>query len=771
MNKPSERQPPAPRASVARSAPAALDGHLVMIGNYAPRQCGIATFTQDLVQAVGNWQVSVVAMNDAQVYDYPPEVVLGIEQDDLNAYVTAAAAINALKPDVVCVQHEYGIYGGPAGSYLLTLLRALDAPLVTTLHTVLEAPDDAQRAALEELCALSRTVVVMSERAVSILRAQGVPAGKLQLIPHGIPSFDLDSAEQKRLLGLGAGPLLLTFGLLGPGKGLESAIRALPDLLARQPDVTYLILGATHPHVRRGQGEQYRESLWTLARELGVQDAVRMENRFVSLPELMQYLAAADVYLSPYQNPAQITSGTLAYALGNGKAVISTPYWYAEELLADGRGVLTPFADPAAMARAAADLLADPARRAAMGRRAAQYGQDMKWPAVGAAYQWLFAVCSRQPAWTAGWRAEEAPGPVSLEHLEVMTDSTGLFQHATGVTPNPHEGYTTDDNARLLGLLCRLPPRVPALRLARRALAFLHYALEPGRGVFRNFLGYDRQWLEQVGSENAQARAVRALVAAATGPHAGLAASATELLDRAPEAAAHLRSPRPQAVALLAAAQVQGHPALHGPGRALLQAAAGYAANLTALHAASARPGWDWFEEYLSYANAELSHGLIAWGEATGDLACTELGVRTLEWLSGQQQGPPRPGGAAFWPVGCERVYWRGEARPLWDGQPIEAAVSAAAYVAAWHATGDPVWTVRAERALGWLLGDNLRGEALLDAAGGCRDGLHRQGVSLNQGAESTVLALEATLDVTLMQRALIPPLPAERTPVTAGRA
>ncbi|MGM9321129.1 glycosyltransferase, partial [Deinococcus aquaticus] len=337
MNKPPERQP---RAPAIPSASHALIGHLVMIGNYAPRQCGIASFTQDLVQAVGNWQVSVVAMNDGQAYDYPPEVVLGIEQDDLNAYVTAATAINALKPDVVCVQHEYGIYGGPAGAYLLTLLRALEAPLVTTLHTVLEVPDDAQRAALEELCALSRTVVVMSERAVSILRAQGVPAGKLQLIPHGIPSFDLDSAEQKRLLGLGAGPLLLTFGLLGPGKGLESAIRALPDLLDRQPDVTYLILGATHPHVLRGQGEQYRESLWALARELGVERAVRMENRFVSLPELMQYLAAADVYLSPYQNPAQITSGTLAYALGNGKAVISTPYWYAEELLANGRGVL-----------------------------------------------------------------------------------------------------------------------------------------------------------------------------------------------------------------------------------------------------------------------------------------------------------------------------------------------------------------------------------------------------------------------------------------------
>ena len=763
--------------------------HVVMIGNHTPRQCGIATFTADLAQALSlvpaevsasdmdaalrtTPRVSVVAMNDAQGYDYPPEVILGIEQHELSAYVAAAREINALAPDVVCVQHEYGIYGGPAGSYLLTLLRGLKAPVVTTLHTVLESPDEAQRAVLEELCALSAAVVVMSSRAIDILGRQGVPSAKLHLIHHGVPEIALDSAEQKRRLEVDERPLVLTFGLMGRGKGLETAIRALPEMVAAQPDALYLILGATHPHVLRHEGEAYRESLWELARDLGVEDHLRMDNRFVSLEDLKGYLAAADVYLTPYPNPAQITSGTLAYAVGNGKAVVSTPYWYAEELLAGGRGVLTPFGDPQAMGRALAELLADPQRRTQIGHRAADYGEAMRWPAVAQAYVDVFAavqtVRTDQPIRAVQSVRPRAlpvrPHSVRLEHLEAMTDGTALFQHATGSIPNPHEGYTTDDNARMLGLLSRPDftentdadgasgPRIRSL--ARRALAFLHFALDPESGVFRNFLGYDRRWLEAVGAENAQARAVRGLVSAALGQDVGIAGASTELLRRARFAATMLHSPRAKAIALLAAADAMTSARLRDEQEPLLLAAGVYAAELSRLHRASARDGWDWFEGYLSYANAELSHGLIAWGEAAGDPASTALGLRTLEWLHGQQSGPQHggPGGggsASFWPIGCERVYWRGEARPLWDGQPIEAAVSVAAYAAAFRASGNPAWSERAGRALDWLLGDNLRGEALIDPlSAGCRDGLHRSGPSINQGAESTVLAWEAVLDV-----------------------
>ena len=430
--------------------------HVVLIGNHTPRQCGIATFTADVAQALPARRVSVVAMNDGQSYDYPSEVVLGIEQTDLSAYVDAARRINAMQPDVVCVQHEYGIYGGPAGSYLLTLLRGLNAPVVTTLHTVLETPDAAQQAVFDELCALSAAIVVMSTRAQDILTRLGVPASKVHLIHHGIPEIGLDSAAEKARLGVGTRPLVLTFGLLGRGKGLETAIRALPEVVAAQPDALYLILGATHPHVLRHEGEAYREELWHLARELGVEDHLRMDNRFVELDDLKRYLAAADVYLTPYPNPAQITSGTLAYAVGNGKAVVSTPYWYAEELLADGRGVLTPFGDPVAMGRAVGQLLGDPAQRQQMGERAAAFGEAMRWPAVGRAYAEVLTQV--QPGRAAAPLPTTLRRPVSvrLEHLEAMTDSTGLFQHATGTIPNPHEGYTTDDNARLLGLMARL---------------------------------------------------------------------------------------------------------------------------------------------------------------------------------------------------------------------------------------------------------------------------------------------------------------------------
>ncbi|WP_188964166.1 glycosyltransferase family 4 protein [Deinococcus aquiradiocola] len=741
--------PALPVRPAAHVTPAAPLRHVLLIGNHAPRQCGIATFTADVARALPVERVSVVAMNDGHTYPYPPEVVFAIEQDALDEYVSGAERINALRPDVVCVQHEYGIYGGPAGAYLLTLLRGLDAPIVTTLHTVLETPSAEQRAVLEELCALSAGIVVMSARAVDILVRQGVPRGRVRLIHHGVPDLTGDPATEKARLGVGERPLILTFGLIGRGKGLDTAVRALPDVVRAHPDALYLILGATHPHVLRHEGEAYREELLALARELGVQDNLRMDNRFVELDDLKRYLTAADVYLTPYPNPAQITSGTLAYAVGNGKAVVSTPYWYAEELLADGRGVLTPFGEPRAMGEALSALLSDPHARAGMGARAEVFGEAMRWPAVGAAYAEVFGQVQPRRHGRMGRRAAR-PAQVQLTHLHAMTDGTGLFQHATGAVPNPHEGYTTDDNARALQLVCRLPVSAAHLALARRYLSFLHYAIDEGSGVFRNFLSYDRRWLEARGAENAQARAVRALVVAALHPEPLVSDAARELLRRSGRAGLGLESPRAQAILLLAVSDLHRSPALLAEHGALLDAARGYALTLASLHAASARPGWNWFEGYLSYANAELPHALIAFGQASGDTGSLTLGLSTLDWLHGQQRGPlGGPDGWTFWPVGCERVYFRGEARPLWDGQPIEAAVSVAAYAAAYAAGAGEAWLQRAARALDWLTGDNLLGQPMLDAVtAGCRDGLHRHGPSINQGAESTVLLWDAVLDL-----------------------
>lgn len=749
---------------------------VIMIGNSLPRQCGIATFTSDLVSAIESeqatastarhpFEISVVAMNDGRVYDYPENVAFSIDQDDLDAYVSGASQINTLNPDIVCVQHEYGIFGGASGAYLLSLLRGVNAPVVTTLHTVLEQPSPEQLAVLEELTALSSSVVVMSHRAVRILEAQGIPRGKIRFIPHGAPKIEDDPEAEKWRLGVGTRPLILTFGLMGRSKGLEQAIRALKDVVAQHPDALYLILGATHPHVLKHEGETYREELWALAQELGVQDNLRMDNQFVTPESLQRYLAAADIYLTPYPNPAQITSGTLAYAVGNGKAVVSTPYWYAEELLAEGRGVLVPFHDPQPMAQAITALLDDPAARLELARRAGSFGADMQWPRVAAAYLEVFGEVVTQAAafMTRPALLVRSSSPLlanASAHFSRLTDETGMFQHATGAMPNPHEGYTTDDNARALQLLCGQVADPQTDRLSQIYLMFLHYALDEASGKFRNFLSYDRRWLEDVGAENAQARAVRALVVAACSTDPRLSIAAQELLRRQ-TAFQDLESPRAQAIVLLAAAEALGHATISTQAADLISVASRYAANLRRVANETHRPGWDWFEGYLSYANAELPHGLIAYGQASGDQALLDLGLRTLEWLSDQQRVPARRVGAGqFWPVGSDWVFLRGGPRPFWDGQPIEASVTVSACVAA--ATADPdrrdLWRTRAQHALDWLLGANALNQPLLDPwTGGCHDGLHKDRLSANQGAESTVLLWQAVQDLRQLEDLTVP--------------
>ena len=722
---------------------------VLLLGNHTPRQCGIATFTADLADALGQAQpdleVLVAAMDDGSVHTYPERVTLSIPQHDAEAYARAAETINALNVDVVCVQHEFGIYGGPAGSYLLTLLRGLEAPIVTTLHTVLETYSPEQRSVIEELAVLSERLVVMSTRAVGFLTAQGVPAGKVEFIHHGMPLLDFDRDAEKARLGLDGREVILTFGLLSPNKGLETAIRALPDVVSGHPHLTYLILGATHPHLREREGETYREGLIALAASLGVGDHVRFENRFATLDELGRYIAAADIYLTPYLNREQITSGTLAYALGNGKAVVSTPYWHAEELLADDRGVLVPFRDESALADALRGLLDDPARRADLEARAREYGQGMGWPAIGAQYLQVFAETGRAVTLTL---PQPSLPTVTLRHVAALSDDTGVFQHATYTLPNPHEGYTTDDNARALMLAAACPDDPHAPLLARRALTFLHGALDAD-GHFRNFMSYDRRWLEARGSENAQARAVRALVTAAHDlREPGLRGAAAQLLAHAWPAVGTLESPRAQALALVALAARRR---ADGPHAEHDDLAHRYAANLRRLHAAHATPEWPWFEPYLSYSNAKLPHGLLAYGRAYGAPGDIALALDALRWLERQQTGPH----GTFWPVGSDRVYCSGEARPLWDGQPIEVYATVAADLEAFEVTGDERWLELARRAVNWLLGANpLRLPLLNAASGGCRDGLHRDRLNMNEGAESTLALWQSVADLRAAQLA-----------------
>lgn len=501
---------------------------IAFVDNYLPRQCGIATFTTDLCEAIageykGTRCIALPVNNTEGGYEYPDRVRFELTEKDIESYRRAADFLNINNVDIVSLQHEYGIFGGRAGSHILALLRELRMPIVTTLHTLLRNPDPDQRRVLDEIAALSDRLVVMSEQGSALLQEVfAVPPDKIDVIPHGIPDLPfVDPSFYKDLFGVEGKTVLLSFGLLSANKGIENVISALPAILAKHPNVMYFILGATHPHVLRKEGETYRLSLQWLARDKGVEGNVVFYNRFVALEELLQFISAADIYITPYLDAAQSTSGTLAYTLGAGKAVISTPYWYAQEMLADGRGVLVPFRDPKALAEQVIALLDNEAGRHAMRKRAYLFGRDMIWPQVARRYVQSFerARAERRHFAAAEFavqpldkRPPDVP-PLKLDHLQRLTDGTGILQHATFAIPDYREGYTTDDNARALLVSALLDDlgNQEANALATRYLAFLWYALNPETRRFRNFMDYQHDWLEAAGSDDCHGRALWAL--------------------------------------------------------------------------------------------------------------------------------------------------------------------------------------------------------------------------------------------------------------------
>jgi glycosyltransferase involved in cell wall biosynthesis len=505
-----------------------LPQRIAFLGDYLPRLCGIATFTYDLCEAVSSAAPEADcfagAVNDrAEGYAYPARVRFELQEKELDSYRRAADYLNFNNADVLCVQHEFAIYGGPAGSHLLALLKEVRMPVVTTLHTVLQEPDTVHRKVMEELASRSDRLVVMANKGADILReTYGVPDAKVDIIPHGIPDMAFtESSAYKAQFGVRGRQVLLTFGLIGPGKGIEHAIRALPEIVRQHPNVVYLVLGATHPQLLANEGERYRLSLKRLAEDRGVKEHVIFHDRFVSLDDLKEFIAATDIYVTPYLNEAQVTSGTLAYVFGAGKAVVSTPYWHAQELLADGRGVLVPFRDSEAIAEAVSGLLDKPARTAKMRHEAYAIGREMIWPVVAKRYLEVFQHSRTDRKATprtafAEWTLDSRPHglpPRRLDHVVRMSDGTGIFQHALFNVPNFHEGYCTDDNARafiLCSLLDELGVPSPAEvfdNLATNYLAFLAAALNNDSGRFRNFMSHERQWLEGAGSEDSHARA------------------------------------------------------------------------------------------------------------------------------------------------------------------------------------------------------------------------------------------------------------------------
>ncbi len=742
-----------------------LPTRIAFVGNYQPRECGIATFTTDLCTALateyGEGRLFAIPVNDPDSsYQYPEQVRLELEQEDLSSYERAADFLNFNGNDLVCLQHEYGIYGGSAGSHILTLLRKLKMPLVTTLHTVLRDPDLNQRKVLEEIAQLSDRMVVMSKLAANLLHeVYAVPVEKIDVIPHGVPDLPfMDPNYYKDKYGTEGKSVLLTFGLLSPNKGIENVIQALPAILARQSNVVYIVSGVTHPHIRRREGERYREELQAQAEKLGVSDHVILNNRFVSTEELVELVGAADIYITPYQQEAQVVSGTLAIALGAGKAIISTPYWHAKELLAEKRGVIVPFQSPDAIAEAVLGLLENDAERHAMRKRAYLHSRGTIWAKTARAYMASFQRARFERSLHPRATQQDNPAmnmadllpALNPGHLLTMTDDTGILQHAIFSVPNTQEGYTTDDNARALTVSVLLDenPEYADRReypnLSHRYLSFLWLAFNADTGRFRNFLGYDHIWLEKVGSDDSHGRALWSLgKVLGHSRNAGLRGAAGRLFEAAVPATLTFTSPRAWAYCILG---MQAYLDWF-PGDRAIQSTRNILANrLLDIYERSHSDTWRWFEKSLSYSNARLSQALILAGWRSDNHRMIEAGMDSLKWLVAEQH---RDDKEIFVPIGSNGFFIEGNEKARFDQQPVEACATVSACLEVYSLTEESQWLQEARRVFDWFLGKNDLHVPLYDAlTGGCRDGLHPDRVNENQGAESTLSFLMALLEM-----------------------
>ena len=728
---------------------------VAIIGNYLPRQCGIATFTTDLVEGLSaeapdiyNW---AVAMNDnPEGYAYPEKVRFEINQNKLSDYSIASQFLNISQTDIVCVQHEYGLFGGSAGSHLLKLIADLRMPVVTTLHTVLKDPAPEYRAVMCKLSDLSDKLVVMSHKASDLLKdIYAVPEEKITFIHHGIPDTPfIDPSYYKDKFGVEGKKVLLTFGLLSPNKGIENVLKALPAVIKKHPDVAYIILGATHPHVLKLHGDAYRIVLQQLVRKLDIGAHVIFQNRFVELKELCEFLGIADIYVTPYLEKAQITSGTLAYAMGTGKAIISTPYWYATEMLAEGRGRIVPFRNPDAMAEQIIDLLDNDVDRDAMRKKAYTFSREAVWKEVSRKYLQVFSEVrqnrTRKPrprhSYIENIKAItnfELP-EIKLDHLKAFTDDTGILQHANYTIPDRTHGYCTDDNARALLVAAMGQKYLPTNGLGLDSLSghylgFLLYAYNEKNGRFRNFMTYSRQWTEEIGSEDAHGRAIWSLGKAVAFLHnPGHLAMSTTLFNKALRTVEDFSSPRAIAFCLVGVHAYLDKFSGDSDVRRVREALADKLFDQFKNHATD---GWPWLEKALNYANGKLPHALLLSGQRMQRNDMINMGLNSLKWLITIQTEDGH-----FVPIGCNGWYEQGGPRARFDQQPIEANAMVDACVEAFNITRDKSWFDNAVMCFNWFLGHNDLNLPLYDPkTGGCRDGLMADGINQNEGAESSL--------------------------------
>jgi glycosyltransferase involved in cell wall biosynthesis len=732
------------------------------IATYPPRKCGIATFTHDLVSNLMNHdgeEISrekhfhVVALKDnSKTYNFPPEVSFEIRDHYPEDYLEAAEFLNLSAVDIVSLQHEYGIFGGNDGNHILHLLNHLKKPVVTTLHTVLDKPSQGQKETLDAILSLSTYVVVITKKASKILKeVHDISSSKIAVIPHGTPDVPfLDSSYYKNNFQADDRRVLLTFGLLSANKGIEYVVEALPRVVKKYPDVLYFVLGATHPNVKQHEGERYRISIENRVKELGLQKNVVFHNRFVSQEKLIQFLVATDIYITPYLSKEQISSGTLAYALAAGKAIISTPYWYAEDLLGKDRGMLVPFADPKAIGDSILELLSNSSKRNLMRRKAYKLGRQMIWSKVANRYNDLFeeaiSVYAKKKIKT--YPDKRTTGALSLpkvnlDYLIRLTDDTGIFQHALYKTPNRFDGYTTDDCSRALIVSVmnyKLFQESKAIDLIHTYLSFLHYAIDPKTNRVRNYMSYARNWLDEVGSDDCHGRTIWSL--GFTIWHSyddAIQSLANHLFKQAIEPALNILSPRAIAYNILGCVyylkRFSRDTEINNIVTVLGQ-------RLSQKYADTRTDDWRWFEDILTYANARMSHALLAVGHYLNDETMISQGLESLEWLL-QVQTVKKTGHLSF--IGNAGWYKKGGKKAKFDQQPVDALCLLEACCQAYQITGDELWRSKVDTIFAWFLGKNDRNECLYDfKTGGCFDGLQRWGLNQNQGSESTISWLAA---------------------------
>ncbi|MFO8006443.1 MAG: glycosyltransferase [Candidatus Brocadiia bacterium] len=737
-----------------------LKDSIAFIATHPPKQCGIATFTSDVMDAVrgcmdGRLRACAVAMDDPQEeLEYPDVVEYTVNLHDNTDYVRAADFINYSNIRAVSVQHEFGIFGGRDGAYLLDLLRELRCPIVTTFHTILQEPSESQREVTEELIVLSNALVVMSNQAVQFLRdVYNAPDEKIVLIHHGVPEIPLvEPTAYKEQFDMGGRTVALTFGLLNPGKGIEFALKALPPVVEQYPDFCYIILGATHPNILREQGESYRLSLQRLARDLGLQRNVLFSNRFVSREELCEFLKAADLYLTPYLNREQICSGTLAYALGAGKPIISTPYWYAEELLDDGRGVLVEFRDPESLSEAMLELLGSPARLLQMRASAYEFSRRMTWPQVGQRYLETFrdAISMARVRASMPDMSMRHTLPITglprprLDHLIRMTDDTGLLQHARYAVPDRTHGYCTDDNARALVVASKyydLFKDPEAERLLNLYLSFVHYAQRPD-GLFHNFMGYNREFLDEVGSDDCYGRALWGLGYTMYREVTAYFSLAKEVFETALTNLGTLNLRGRSYAALGLYYYLQRFPEAAD----IVEKIDGLAQAHIKRYGDAVQDDWKWFEDAVTYDNAVIPESLFVAYEVTGNQQYRDVAKESLDFILELCDR-----GDHLSLVGNEGWHERGGDPASYDQQPIDACGLVEACKVAFRLTGERRYLRYMRMAFDWFLGVNDRAQPLYDfRTGGCSDGLTAHGVNQNQGAESTLCCLLSLL--TLME-------------------